>query len=87
MAMTGILTAAEPDADQLRQKGRELQMKAEKLRSEGKIGEANEVARDADKMFRWADEVARKRGPEADQRGQGDRGPQGPTNPSRGSPR
>ena len=84
IAMTGILTAAEPNADELRQKGRELQMKAEKLRSEGKIGEANEVARDADKTFRWAEEVARKRGPEVDQRGQGDRGPQGPRQPQSG---
>jgi len=63
IAMTGILMAAEPNAEQLRQKGRELQMKAEKLRSEGRIGDANEVARDADKMFRRADEVARQRGP------------------------
>jgi hypothetical protein len=58
MALAGIVMATEESADQLRHKGRELQTKAEKLRSEGKMGEANEIARDADKMFRWAEQVA-----------------------------
>ena len=84
VAAAGIVTADEPSAEQLRQKGRELQTKAEKLRFEGKMGEANEIARDAEKMFRWADEVARKHGPEADHRGPGDGGPQAPRQPQSG---
>ena len=64
VALTGILPAAEQSADQLRQEGRELQIKAQRFWAEGKVGDAEEVARKAEEIFRRADEVARQRGPQ-----------------------